>query len=363
MATPYQTGTAMPLTAAELIRDPIGRYPSATVACFDPTCGELPRRRLDEARTVDFLERLSRAGAPAVLIASSTGQGHLRTVDELDAWVRCAAAADVGAMTLMALLRPEDGLPANERLLDTLAERGYAVVFLRPGSDLPADADERQVSASLAPLVAAAARRNLAIGLYSIPDVSGLPLSPQAAARLVAGPGGGHVVAVKVTEADYQASTARFLGHPALAHLKIVQGWDPHLVRALEDGPRFDRHGRQRAGITSGLMSAAVFQYLHILDAADRADWDEARRSQAACTALFQAMQDDPKHFADLQRAKFAMGLGHPLTGAVSADQVERLLATLEQLDRGEDRRRLARSLDLMEDGPLHTRLAELAGS
>jgi len=33
----------MPLTSAELIADPIGRYPHATVACFDPTRGDLPR--------------------------------------------------------------------------------------------------------------------------------------------------------------------------------------------------------------------------------------------------------------------------------------------------------------------------------
>ncbi|MGD2132295.1 MAG: dihydrodipicolinate synthase family protein [Maricaulaceae bacterium] len=345
----------------DIIADPIGRYPHATVACFDPTRGAPPRRRLDEARTAAFLERLAEVGVPAALIASSTGQGHLRTVEELDAWFRCAAQAECGEMLLMALLRPEDGPAATDRLLDLLAETAYPVVFLRPGTDLPADADDAQVSDSLAPFVAAAAARGLAIGLYSIPDVSGLPLTPDAAARLVASEGGDHIVAVKVTEADYDRSTARFLAHPDLARLKIVQGWDPHLIRALRDGPRFDAHGRQRVGVTSGLMSLAVHQYKHILSAAAEKAWDEAARAQEAATALFEAMQDDPRSFADLQRAKYIMGLGHPLSAAVTEDQVERVFAALEGLPRAADRMRLARSLDLMGDGPFHQRLVRLA--
>jgi hypothetical protein len=77
---------------------------------------------------------------------------------------------------------------------------------------------------------------------------------------------------------------------------------------------------------------------------------------------LFAAMQDDPQHFADLQRAKYIMGLGHPLTGTVTGPQVERIFAALEQVPRAADRRRLARSLDLMGDGPLHKRLELLTG-
>ncbi|MGD9391102.1 MAG: hypothetical protein PVG18_11585 [Thioalkalispiraceae bacterium] len=351
----------MPLTSAELIEDPIGRYPDATVACFDPTNGELPRRELDEKRTVAFLERLAGVGVQAALIASSTGQGHLRTVEELEAWFCYAAKADTREMLLMALLRPEDGVEANARLLDLLADTAYPVVFLRPGTDLPADASDELVSESLAPLIAAAAKRGLAIGLYSISDVSGLPLTPEAVARLVVSDGGDHIVAVKVTETDYEQSTARFLAHSALSHLKIVQGWDPHLGRALHDGPRFDVEGRQRAGITSGLMSLAVYQYLHILNAVAQEEWDEVAQAQGAATILFEAMQDDPRHFADLQRAKYIMGLGHPLTATITEAQVERVFAALEQLPRASDRRRLARSLDLMQDGPYHDRLSLLS--
>lgn len=330
------------------------------MACFDPTRGELPRRRLDEARTIGYLERLAELGAEGVLIASSTGQGHLRTVDELEIWLRCAARAQTGGTVRLALLRPEDGEPVNERFMDLLAESGFPVVFLRPGTNLPADVDDEQLSQHLAPLVAAAAGRGLAVGLYSIPDVSGLPLTPGTAARLVDMPGGDNIVAIKITEADYDNSTAGFLAHNDLRHLKIVQGWDMHLARALKEGPQFDRQGRQRTGITSGLMALAIHQYFHMLEAGERGDWDELAQSQEAATTLFQEMQDDPERFADLQRAKYIMGLGQPITGTIEGSQVERVFAALENLPRSEDRRRLARSLDLMGDGPFHERLVEL---
>lgn len=352
----------MPLTSAEIIASPIVNYPAATVACFDPTCGELPRRQLDENRTVEMLERYAREGVPAVLIASSTGQGHLRTVEELAHWFSCAARADCDDMLRIALLRPEDGMEANRRLLDLLAANGFPVVFLRPGTNLPADADDTMVSHNLSPLVAEAADRGLAIGLYTIPDVSGVSLTAEVAAMLVWGEGGGNIVAIKVTEADYENSTVRFLAHPQLSHLKIVQGWDPHLVRALREGPDFDNQRRQRVGITSGLMSLALYQYQHLLTAAAGGKWPEVEQAQLAATRLFQAMQDDPRHFADLQRAKYIMGLGHPLTTSVTEDQVERVFTALSNIERDEDIQRLALSLDLMNDGPFHLRLAAMAG-
>jgi dihydrodipicolinate synthase/N-acetylneuraminate lyase len=353
----------MPVTSTDLITDPIAHYPSATVACFDPTRGGLPRRQLDEGRTLAFLERLAEEGVPGVLIGSSTGQGHLRTVDELAQWIRCAARARLGRTVRMALLRPEDGPAANATLLDLCAENGYPVVFLRPGTGLAPDTEDRAVVAQLAPLVAAAAQRGLAVGLYSIPDVSGVALRPGAVAALLTGEGGGHIVAVKVTEADYKRSTARFLAHPDLSRLKIVQGWDPHLVRALRDGAGKAGGDRRRTGVTSGLMSLALHQYQHLLAAADAGDWTEAERALEPASALFLAMQDDPEHFADLQRAKYIMGLGHPMTGSVTPEQAERLLATLEGLPETGDRSRLARSLDIMGDGPYHARLATLYGN
>jgi dihydrodipicolinate synthase/N-acetylneuraminate lyase len=335
---------------ADLIADPIIDYPAATVACFDPTKGDLPRRRLDHGRLKQFLESLAAAGAPAVLIAASTGHGHVRTVDELTEWFRAAADARLPSCLKTALLRPEDGRDANARLVDVLAKHDYRVVYVRPGNNLPKNAGDDAVVADMQPLVAQIAAAGLAVGLYSIPDVSGVPLSAQAAARLVAGPGGDRIVAVKVTEADYERSTARFLAQPQLARLKIVQGWDPHLARALQEG-------RRRMGVTSGPMSFAIYQYTHLLAAAERGDWSEVAAAQEAVSILFRAMQDDPTKFADLQRAKYIMGLGQPLTGEVQSAQVDRVLQALESLPRRDDRSRLARSLDLLGDGPFHERL------
>ena len=350
----------MTATTQSILDDPIGNYPAATVACFDPTSGDLPRRRLDETRAVVYLERLAAAGVPALLIAASTGHGHLRTVEELEQWFRVAARGRLGGTVLTALLRPEDGQAVNRRLALLLAELGYAVAFVRPGRDLAPSASAEQVADNMQPAVQAVADVGLVVGLYSIPDVSGLPMTPDATARLTAGAGGNRIVAVKVTEAGYEQSTLRFLSDPRLAHLKIVQGWDPHLARALRDGPRFDARARQRCGVTSGPMSFAVFQYLHILQAADRGDWDEVAAAQAAVTSLFQSMQDDPTKFADLQRAKFMMGLGQPLMGEVTSDQTDRVFKALTEVPRAADRDRLARSLNLMEDGPFCDRLKAL---
>ena len=325
-------------------------YPLATVACFDPTVGDLPRRRLDRVRLQQFLRRLAEAGAPAVLIAASTGQGHLRSVDELSEFFQAAAAAELSGVQKMALLRPEDSIDANEALLGELKQLNYDVVFLRPGTNLDPNSSDQQVAESLQPLVQRSSELNLPVGLYSISDVSGLPLSAETVAMLVDRPGGDAIVAVKVTEANYDTSTQTFLRHPRLGHLKIVQGWDPHLARALRDQP-------ERCGVTSGPMSFAVFQYLHILDAAGREDWGEVEAAQSAVTLLFESMQDDPKKFADLQRAKYIMGLGHPICGEVTESQVARVLEALASLPRESDRERLARSLDLMGDGPLHDQL------
>jgi dihydrodipicolinate synthase/N-acetylneuraminate lyase len=347
-------------TTTELLADPIGSYPAATVACFDPTTGDLPRRKLDLPRTKRFLEALAAADAPAVLIAASTGHGHVRTVVELEEWFRVAAAAKLGGTMLSALLRPEDGAEANARLVSLLAQLKYPVIFIRPGTDLPKNAGAPLIAQNMRPLVELAAAKGLAVGLYSISDVSGVPMPPDAAVELVQGPGGKNIVAIKVTEADYDASTARFLTDARLSHLKIVQGWDPHLVRALQDGPRHDDWQRQRCGVTSGPMSFAVYQYLHILGAIGRGDFTEAAAAQSAVTALFQSMQNDPKKFADLQRAKFMMGLGQPLTGAVNEEQIARVFAALESLPRAADKQRLARSLNLLGDGPFHQRLLRL---
>ena len=350
----------VPLTAAEILADPIANYPTATVAAFDPTSGDLPRRKLDEVLTRSYLEKLAAAGAPAVLIAASTGHGHLRTTEELAEWFTVAAAADLGSMTKMALLRPEDGKEANQHLLGLLKHNDYGVVFIRPGTNLASSATDAEVAANMQPLLEDAAALDLAVGVYSIPDVSGLALSPGAVEMLLNAPGGKNLVAVKVTESDYDSSTHQFLKHAALGHLKIVQGWDPFLARALQEGPEFDAQGRQRCGVTSGPMSFAVYQYLHIMAAAADEDWNEVALAQDAVTTLFESMQDDPRKFADLQRAKAIMGLGEPLKGKITPEQIERVFEALQSVPRQEDKARLAQSLDLLTTGPYHSELAAL---
>ena len=332
-------------------------YPTATVACFDPTHGNLPRRQLDHERLQTFLQRLGTAGVESVLIAASTGQGHLRTVEELREFFDVAARVSPAALQRMGLLRPEDGLRVNVDLLQLLKQLDYAVAFLRPGTNLGSACSDDDLVEQFQPLVKCASELHLSVGLYSISDVSGVPLTAQVVRRLVDSPGGESIVSVKVTEASYEDSTLTFLNAAGLEHLRIVQGWDPHLARALRDGATT---GNQRCGITSGPMSFAVYQYQHILEAAARQDWAEVQFAQQAVTEMFQSMQDDPRHFADLQRAKYIMGLGHPICGQVSTEQVDRVLQALRQLSRRSDRHRLCKSLDLLGDGPCHGALQDM---
>ena len=81
-------------TPQDILNDPQANYPFSTVACFDATTGELPRRQLDRQRNRVFLERLAAAGADGLLIAASTGQGHLRTSSELQESFATSAEAE-----------------------------------------------------------------------------------------------------------------------------------------------------------------------------------------------------------------------------------------------------------------------------
>lgn len=337
----------------QIVSDPIRYYPSATVACFDPTDGDLPRRKLDSERTATFMQRLASEAVPAVLIGASTGQGHLRTEVELLEWMKLVQQIDMGGTHRIALLRPEDSLTANQKLIEEI-RLTYPVAFIRPATNSPANMSSAELVAQIAPLQKLIAESGMLVGLYSIPDVSGVRLGPETVVRLLDQPGGDKIVAIKITESSYEESTLRFLNEPKLNRLKIVQGWDPFIARAMQDG------GSQ-VGITSGPMSFALYQYLHLLDAAKRRDWNEVEVAQCSVTALFAAMQDDPNKFADLQRAKYLMGLGHPMLSTIKSEQVERVMHALQKLPRIDDRVRLARSLDLMQAGPYHAKLAALA--
>lgn len=329
-------------TRKELIDDPISNYPLATVACFDPTKGDLPRRELDGELTKRFLEKLVEVGTESLLIAASTGHGHLRTIDELFEWFQFAAQAELGDTMLMALLRPEDGTEANSRLVESLAKSGYDVVFIRPGNDLAQNATAQKVAENMLPILNACGEVGLPAGVYSIPDVSGLALTADAISILLDSKFGENIVAIKITEADFENSTAKILADPRLARLKIVQGWDPHLALALQTG-------KERCGVTSGAMSLAIFQYFHILEAAQQNNWQEVQRAQESVSKLFASMQSDPTKFANLQIAKHVMGLGHPILDTIKNSDVEKLKAALRSIENAEDRQRLEKSLNLMK--------------
>jgi hypothetical protein len=232
--------------AAHILANIIENYPRDTVACFDPVKGNLPRRKLDEDKLIAYLEKLAKNGAGALLIAASAGGGHLRTVDELDAWFRATCKAKIGKCVKMGLLRPEDSIKDNLRLVATMKESGFSVGFIRPGTNLPKNSSCKAVAANMAPLVKMIGDAGMAVGCYSISGVSGggNRLSANALSYLVKGNGGDKICAVKLTELSYETSTLECLKHHDLKHLKIVQGWDAYISRAFMDGPKHDAKGR-----------------------------------------------------------------------------------------------------------------------
>lgn len=76
----------------------------------------------------------------------------------------------------------------------------------------------------MAPLVKMIGDAGMAVGCYSISNVSGgnNRLSADALSYLVKGNGGDKICAVKLTELSYENSTLECLKHKDLKHLKIV---------------------------------------------------------------------------------------------------------------------------------------------
>lgn len=97
-----------------------------------------------------------------------------------------------------------------------------------------------------------------------------------------------------------------------------------------------------------------------MLKHADKKNWDELARAQESVSTLMASLQDDPAKLGDLPRAKWAMGLGHPIDRAIPVKKVERLVIAIENLKNTGDRKRLAKSLNLMGDVPFAARLAKL---
>ena len=65
---------------------------------------------------------------------------------------------------------------------------------------------------------------------------------------------------------------------------------------------------------------------------------------------MMRSMQDDPTKIADLQRAKFVMGLGHPINRKIEPAQAKRILTALAALPRKQDQKRIIKGLNLLGD-------------
>jgi hypothetical protein len=142
-------------TREKIISDPIKNVPAWTVAAFDPTTGELPRRQLDKKGIRIYLQALARVGAPGVLLASSTGWGHARTWEEHVETLIACGQIQLQQCIKQALLRIEDPLDKNIELLGKLRSMDYGIIWTRKGSMLPPEAPDEKVAQQMLPLVKA----------------------------------------------------------------------------------------------------------------------------------------------------------------------------------------------------------------
>jgi len=107
-------------------------------------------------------------------------------------------------------------------------------------------------------------------------------------------------------------------------------------------------------------MAYCQHQYKYMLDHCDEKNWEEVKRTQRSVTAMWDALSDDPTKVPDLQRAKCAMGLGHVINREIKKDDAERLIVAIEGQENAGDRERLAKSVNLMGEGPYADRLSKL---
>lgn len=343
----------------QLISDPINNVPAWTVAALDPTTGNLPRRQLDESGLLHYLQALEKAVAQGVLLAASTGWGHVRTFEEHQHTLLAGGKVPLENCVKQALIRIEDPLEQNISLLRELKNLDYGIVWTRRGSLLPPDADDQAVAQSMLPLVKAATEMGFPVGLYSISTVDQARLRVEAVKILMDQLGEGlsqHIVAIKITEPVFEDSTLTYIRDAAFSQKKIVQGWDAFYARALQEGLRSD--GSQHCGATSGAAACMVHAYEAMHQAAQLKDWEELSTLQQVVAKVFYSMQGPDKTlFPDLQIAKLVMGLGHPLTEKRSLEDASPLLKTLSELSGEVDPKYLnliVRSLLLMEPYPDH---------
>jgi hypothetical protein len=107
-------------------------------------------------------------------------------------------------------------------------------------------------------------------------------------------------------------------------------------------------------------MAYCQYQFKHMLNQCDNKNWEAVTGHQASVSKMMACLQDDPKAIADLQRAKWAMGLGHPVNSAVDPKKAVKLIEAIEGIKDNGDRQRLAKSVNMMGCGPYAARLAKL---
>lgn len=348
-----------------IINHPVENVPAWTVALFDPTTGDLPRRKLDEQKSKDYLQAIAKAGAPGVLLAASTGWGHARNFAEHRHTLAVAGELAMENCIKQALIRIEDPLDDNIALINDLKKWGYGIVWTRRGSNLPVGASDEIVTEHMLPLVKAAIEAEMPVGIYSISTVDGAPLTASAAKMLInkLSPAEAQfIVAIKITEPVFEDSTLTYLQEPTFDHKKIVQGWDAFYAEALQQGLR--TNGHNHCGATSGAAACMVYAYKAMYEATLKNDWDQLAEIQSVVSRVFFSMQGaDKSKFPDLQIAKWVMGLGHPLTEKRAKEDAARLIETLHNLAAEESARPtlklIMQSLLLMDSYGYHSPIKE----
>ncbi len=116
-----------------IVADPIARFPAATVACFDPTTGELPRRQLDEGRTIHFLERLAQAGAPCAVKLVHASRGKRARAEPIAALYEQGRVTHCGAFVALEEELLALGVSESEGLLDRADALVWALTDLMLG--------------------------------------------------------------------------------------------------------------------------------------------------------------------------------------------------------------------------------------
>jgi len=357
-------------TIKSIITHPVEMVPSWTVALFDPTTGELPRRNIDEEKSKLYMQAIAKAGAPGVLLAASTGWGHARNFAEHRHTLAVGGEAALGSCIKQALIRIEDPLEDNKKLIQELKQWGYGMVWTRRGSNLPIGASDELVTEHMLPLVKAAIEAEMPVGIYSISTVDGAPLTASAAKLLLSKLStteAQFLVAIKITEPVFEESTLAYLQEPSFDHKKIVQGWDAFYAEALQQGLR--TNGHNHCGATSGAAACMVFAYKAMYEATLANDWDKLAAIQSVVSKVFFSMQGpDKSKFPDLQTAKWVMGLGHPLTEKREDKHADKLIDVLHVLAEEKENtatlKLIMKSLQLMNEygieSPLQAKLDEI---